>query len=839
MPSPGPTPAVTARAAALCCLLAAAALAAAARGQAPEPSPLRLGGVVPTGARTSATESWGSYGFELTNFGDTDRQARVLVFFPERPDVQYGRDVWVPAHARLSDWLLAGPATAQRSSGARDLRLLFYDRTDGAGRLLLERGGEIIHNRSVPYRKREPFTAVLLDEEAPEEPVPGALPQPDSASTEALRLVRTFRLAAGLSEYVQVVSPGPLPPAVEGLAGIDHFVLASERIADDPAGMQALRRWLEQDGTLWVMLDRVRPELLAPLLGDALDFEVVDRVSLTSFRLQAPASGRVAGEGPAQEHERPVELVRVLLPRHERPRHAINGWPAWFTRPVGRGKVVFTALGPRGWYRPRTLRDRPAPFEHYPGTPFPSEPLNVVAGQLHQPPDEGPFHADAFRAPLAGQIGYAVVSRGAVALVFGGFVAITAALGLALRRSRRPELLGWLAPAAALVAAAAFIALGESSRRAAPPTLAVAQVVEAAPGMTEAPARGLLAAYRPDSGPAEARATAGGFFQPDLTGAEGQAHRFLLTDRGTWHWENLDLPAGVRWAPFHTAVPTREPVEAVARLGPDGIEGKLTAEPFRDLADALVTTPADRNLAVRMDPDGAFRAGGEDVLPAGQFLAGAVLSDRQQRRQRLYREFLRRGATGSRDDRDLLLAWAEPADTHFELAAGARRVGTALLAVPLRLEAPAPGVRVTIPAPLVPYHRMLDGKPIRAPREARGSADMDLRFRLPAAVLPFRVEGARLAAKITAPSRRVTIAGQADGGPVELYRAESPLDPIRIDIADPRLLGLDAEGGLRLNVTVSDLLQRGNAEPVAGPAGDDRWAIEYLELEVTGRAEGE
>ena len=56
------------------------------------------------------------------------------------------------------------------------------------------------------------------------------------------------------------------------------------------------------------------------------------------------------------------------------------------------------------------------------------------------------------------------------------------ALAIVLRRSRRPELVGWLGPVAALGAAGAFLAQGEVSRRAAPPTVAALQVVEAVPG---------------------------------------------------------------------------------------------------------------------------------------------------------------------------------------------------------------------------------------------------------------------------------------------------------------------------------------------------------------------
>src|SRR5205814_80480 len=98
----------------------------------------------------------------------------------------------------------------------------------------------------------------------------------------------------------------------------------------------------------------------------------------------------------------------------------------------------------------------------------------------------------------------------------------------------------------------------------------------------------------------------------DLAGVEGQTHRLVLTDRDAWHWENLHLPAGVRFAPIRGTVPTAVPLVATARFGPDGLEGTVAAGPFRGLADALITIPEGRNLAVHFEPDGSFRAASAD-----------------------------------------------------------------------------------------------------------------------------------------------------------------------------------------------------------------------------------
>jgi hypothetical protein len=798
--------------------------------------PFRLGGVLPGGVRNSTTESWGTFDFNLTNMTDTDRQGRLLTFFTGQPDVQYGRDVWVPAHSTLSTWMLVGPAAAQDRQKSREVQVLLYERTGGQERLVPPPGQRRIRERGVLYRKREPFTSILLDHDAPQEAIFGQLPQPEAASEEIIRCVRTFRSARFLSEFVQVANPSPLPPTAEAFDGVDHFVLASGRIAGDSGGMRALRQWLERGGKVWVMLDRLDVDVLAPLLGDALDFQVVDRVSLTTIEMvEEPVPIDVAATLP-QQHERPVDFVRVVLPPGERPRHTVNGWPAWFTRRVGRGLVVVSTLGARAWYKPRGPKGPPSPYKRYPSLPLPTDALNALAAELEPAPEADPLDAEAFRPLLTDAIGYAVISRGSVALVFGAFLLGALGLGLVVRSTRRPELRGWLGPAAALGSAAVLAGLGAAARRAAAPTVAVAQVVEAVAGKEEAALHGLLASYQPDSGPADVGAAKGGLFELDMTGLEGRTRRLILTDPEAWHWENLTLPAGVRFASFRYTAPTGTPLAATAHFGPEGVEGKLVAGPFHDLADALLCPPSGRKLALHLGADGAFRAGSQDILPAGQMLPAALLSDRQQRRQELYRTFLKRPGAGRLAGRTFLLAWAEPIAMHFTLAPDAHLAGTALLVIPLRLEHSAPGGRVTIPGPLLPYRRIMDGGHLTAgesappTREATIATNMHLRFQLPTEVLPLKVERARLLAKIDAPGRRVTIAGLAEGKPVEVHRVDSPLDPIRVEISEERLLHVDAGGGLHVNVTIGS---SGNRRE--GAQGAEKWTIHYLELEVTGQ----
>ncbi len=838
----------------------------AARAQERPSAPLGVRGFGPGGLRASVADRWGAFHFTVTNHTDRDRTARVLLFHRGQPDLQYGRDVWVPARASVASWLLVGPLPPGLVPGGseapvedpehplhlREVQLLLYDRTDGTDRLILPGGGMRVRALAVHAAKPEPYTAMLLDEDPePAGPAFGRLPQPPTPRREAVRLARAFRRVRQLSDLAQPVQAGDLPAHPKALDGIDHVVLATARLAENPAGTRALRHWLEQGGRLWVMLDRVGPEALGPLLGDALDFRVVDRVGLTQFVI-----------APEQEkglHDRPVELVRVLLPAGEQAPHTVDGWPVWFTRRVGRGKVVFSALGPRGFFKPEAPRSGRAPPPITVPPPVPNAALEALSyelepppegrdpkaakgpagklnlAELRLPPEERTLRPETLRPLLTAEIGYSVLTGGTVALVFGAGLLAAVALALTLRGARRREVFGWLGPTAAVGAAAAFVALGEVSRRATPPTVAAVQIVNAGPG-PEAVVHGLLAVYRPDSGPAEFGTRRGGFFEADLRGSEGQTPRLILTDLDAWHWDNVALPAGVRFAPFRYTAPTGVPLSAVARLGPEGLEGKLTTGPFRDPADALLSMPAGRNLAIRLQPDGSFRAGTQDVLPPGDFLAGAVLTDLQQRRQKLYREFLKRPPSGHREGGPVLLAWASPVDTHFTLAPGGRTVGSALLVVPLRLERCPPGTRVTIPGPLVAVER-IEGDLSTAQLvrwEGREARDIHLRFQIPAEALPLEVERVRLVAKVDAPGRRITITGPPQAGaPVQLTQVENPLGPIRIEIADRRLLRPDERGGLHMKLTLGESSRRSGVFDTG-----ERWTIDYLELEVVGTTKG-
>jgi hypothetical protein len=125
---------------------------------------------------------------------------------------------------------------------------------------------------------------------------------------------------------------------------------------------------------------------------------------------------------------------------------------------------------------------------------------------------------------------------------------------------------------------------------------------------------------------------------------------------------------------------------------------------------------------------------------------------------------------------------------------------------------------VTVPAALIPVRRPDLGRPTL---DSAAATALVLRFQFPAAALPLEVERAVFFLKVRAPGRRV--APTAEGA--TLFATDGPAEPICVELTEPRLLRPDADGGLRLTLSITD----------AGPA-PGVWRVEELGLDLVGRA---
>lgn len=767
----------------------------------------------------------------LLNPTDGATYLAPLLHFESDPTLQYGRQFWLPPRSKRQSWVLIRLPDEPQNAQAVQTRTVLYDRTGSDESRVPGPGGQIFYDGILPLDPQDDVT-VLISDEAPGN-TEAADSEPGSLGRAAAMALRT---STGRSPRIRELNGPFLPPIVEALDRMDHLILRGDRLARDAAGLKAVRRWLHRGGRLWIMLDQVQPETVELLLGEACELEIVDRTELTQVQIEG--LGRAARDSDQQprEFEIPVEMVRVLG-RNFEAIHTVNGWPASFWQQVGAGEVLYTTLGVEAWLRPRTPRDV-LPLDSNDQVRYLArEPLAHLAKRLLNPvePVIPPLQPQDFEPYLAEQVGYEVAGRGTVAAILALFCASLVAARVVSSRRKRSDQIGWLAAAAAAFATVLLGAMGAQSRLSIPSTVAEAQIVTAVPGSAEVQASGLLMFYNQGASPARIGARRGGLFFADMSGFEGETRRMVWTDLDQWHWENLTLPAGTRLAPFEQSVPIEMPIEARAAFGPEGLNGNLAAGPLEKVGDLVLATPSGQHIAVGLDERGRFTAGPEHALAAGEFITGTILDDEQRRRQRLYAGLFEK----YRPARPTLFLWASPLETEFLYPEASRRLGSALVSVPLRFERTPSGGPVLIPAPLITYRSVQDpsGQRSLSPydnfrgqwNEHSGPSESWLRFQLPEEVLPLQVDEATVTIRIHGPAERLSIVGPIGGRMESLAVRERPVGTIRLGIEDAERLQIDDQGGLLLGLHVS-------ATPsIARSGSKDYWQIVSLHLEVTGR----
>lgn len=779
------------------------------------------------GVRVYVPGSWAMLGVSLVNPSDQAVEVLSSAYFGGQPDLQYARRLWIPARAQLKAWQPV-LVPLENSEGKDSLELKSILMTDSSREVIRTPTGAMIYDGRVGLRRDRPVMAILGD--------PDDADERDAAGAMCVVVNQNHTLAR--------LDDRRLPVDVAFLDGVDQLVIASNRVGADAAAWTAIRRWLHGGGRVWVVLDQVEPAAVALLLGDAFRCDVVDRVGLTQVEIQRVSSRDTDTASPRRAMDPPVDFVRVVT-KGFRVTHAVNGWPAALWLPAGRGQLLITTLGARGWIRPRTPAD-PRPIDGSADQlPVANEALRDLASEFcrrHERSD----HPDRLGHLVSEQIGYEVVSQGVVIAILGGFCASLVICVLWLARIGQLQRMGWIGPALAILAACPLGLAGRSARTAVPPSVAVAQLAEADPDVNELRVTGWMAFYQPDAGKPGLGAERGGVFSLDMEGLAGTTRRMVWTDFDRWHWENVALPSGVRAASFCCATATDRPIRARAAFGPEGLTGAIESGPLGKLEDPIITTGWSRNLAVRLAAGGRFVARADDVLAPGQYIQGTMLSQRQQWTQQMVGHLLDDRAVRQRHrTTPAVLARAAPVDTHLGLLEDVERLGGAMATIPLELQRPSAKTPVLIPSLFLPCRCVefphdsnlssafsnLTGEwlgPLIAPTRAL------LRFQCPAQVLPLRCRTAKLTVAIQAPSRTMTILGIEDGKVVELARVESPIGTRQFIIDRNSVLKLDREGGLRLGISVGAMQTKTASEITARG-----WKIDEVQLEVSGETGSE
>ena len=794
-------------------------------------APKQIRAAAPAGTRSYAPGQWGLVEVNVANPGNTAATALTSLLFPGDPNLQYGREMWLPPRSRRISWypVLVPPDVAVDAS-MLPYRALFIDRTGSNEAFIASHHGQMLSDGLLPLHRGR--TTCWIGEAASSD---------DGAAAAAVADTLTAaRIAAGLPRRLVQLRGLVLPTSTEMLQGIDHLALTSDRPATDAAGMQAIRGWVARGGRLWIMLDRVSPATVERLLGGACRIQEVDRVGLTEVRIEGIGEAAASSDPQPREFEAPVEMVRVLADDVEI-MHTINGWPASFRHSLGEGEVWYTTVSAEAWTRPRTSADRLPRSADDDVYWLAGAPLNYLASALMGPIERNDVPSEIWEPFLAEQIGYEITSRRSVIAFLGAFCCGLLLGAVWLGRRGRLELMGWLAPLASVAAAGMLAAVGLQNTRAVPATVAEGQFVQTLSGSPDVQVSGLLMFYHQDTAAADLGSTNGGVFVPDMSGFGGEVRRMVWTDWDRWHWENLRLPRGVRVAPFRNDIRLDSPLKVTAAFGPEGLSGTVSG-PAIDLTDVVLAAPSGGNLSVQLRPEGEFVSGPGHVLPQGKFISDRLVSDDQRRRQELYARALKSAGFEDRSGTELtLFGWADSLDLGFRHPEGVQQTGAALIAFPVQLTRTPPGTQVRIPAPLLSYRAVTapDGTPLAGPLSNRtgewseytGDSEFWLEFQLPPEVLPIELEGADLTIRITGATSRLEVLGLVQGEPETIRVWENPVGALRHGLSGA-VLDHDAAGGVLLGFRIRGVVGAADAEP---GALQSYWRIESLELEARGR----
>jgi hypothetical protein len=777
------------------------------------------------GIRRYEPGAWSMLTVTGVNHGDTDVESLASVYLDDEKRLQYARRFWIPAKSRRRTTL---PFRVSDSVSRQD------DQLEVATLVIQNAAGrEILARRQMD--SLVDVTPLIMDTEMVKTGTIFPLDSYASGTAEIdyrfyehviVRGRRLVDLSRTVIEFPSISGLNPTMPSV--LEGFDQIIIADDRVMEDTGVLVAIRKWLHQGGRVWLALDRIDASVAEALLGNAICYEEVDRVELSSYTLEDLTQADEGIRFQDFQFEEPIEFRRVLTDSAD-VHCRIDGWPAVFWQRVGDGEVLMTTLESTGFSE--CLKNNPPSC------------LRSIAERFYVMRENRPVTPQAIEPVLQEMIGYRIPSRRTVAAILGVNCVCLIAVGVWFARRRRLDRMAIIAPLLMLVSASVLIAIGSGNTRSVPSTAASVQVVRVVPETSEANVSGVALYYHQESEALDLASRQGGVIDPGPGVELAETRRFLWADDEDGRWENLTLNSGATM-PVHYRASVALPgsVHARGHFGPEGLAGRLQADGLGAVEDPVIVAPPGNPIRVSLNANGAFVSGVDDVLPRGEYLVGTLLDDEQRRRHGILRNLL--------DPRDAypfprhpsLLVWSPPVHIGLEVeAAGYENNHSALATIPLTIERTRPETSFVVPSPFVRVELATGASgtsSIFNPRkgewlESWATTATELRFFVPHQVRPCNVEKATLTAKLNIPSRTLEVSGRAGSQNIELARWRNPREVLHLDIDQAEVLQLDEEGALTLRFAVGQSESEAEGKN-AMKSRNSTWKIDYVRLDVYG-----
>ena len=776
---------------------------------------------------------WSLLSVSASNVGDA-KTVKAVAWFDTAPQLQFAREFHVPADSvRVTSVPVLIPEKPN-ANGELELKWAFIEQA-GEGEVF---GGDYAFNGNkiegqplhVPIRPRQ--TAVIFDT--------------NDQSLDVLEHVRRQLPSLFDNSSIYIHQGTSAPESDAGFDPADLVVLLSDDITRSSNSVQSLRSWVRRGGTLWLPVNVLDSETIVQIVEDAFPFTIVDRTKLTRFDLIRTQFSEHQSKSFSAVLDKGVDFIQ-LVSDESAVTHRIDGWPAAIRQSIGRGHVVLTTLGIEGWVTPPNWSSdsNALPVNDYVSTTLTRE-LSALLTKSHTDAGRQLVSVDAQLEYLQHQIGYKAPSRRLVGIVSIVYCVLLAVMGvILLRRGRAGQMLAGV-PILVLMTSGLFVVAGRAGKSADHKAVSL-EVVETQPGQDDIISDGTLLLYSTNSATTKISGSHGVTVAPSSRNASSSIARMTWTDSSEWHFDNLKVPPGTVQFDIRQAWRPSMPIEARGSFDSNGFFGTVLGLPEMAgasvrLADAIIAGPTHSSLAVSVQADGRLVADKE--LPTGEFLAAAMLSEEQARRQAVYRDALDPRILERRlFKRPTLFAWSQSIEEKFQIdGLTSDSAGGRFYAIDLELQRPTSGTAIRIPAPFLPYRTVTGGKGrgiVSAFKNSTGVwsdsnnvASATLRFQLPESLLPLVAEEVLFTIRISAPARGVEILAGVPGAFKVIDQHESPIGTFEFSVRDPDLLQIDKDGGLFMGVDIGGINIASDPEDFG--TQDRNWKIEWVQIEFTG-----
>jgi hypothetical protein len=783
----------------------------------------------PGGIRSYSAGKWGLAQVSVANRTQDDQVVKASVSVEGNDKLRFSRQVIVPAGSvRATSIPIHIPASVD---GERQVALIGrVDGDDGIQSREIEHAARILAPKSVAFIQ----DSELLSEKETEK---------IQFEYEAAIALRS---ANGLSRMMAIIDSRFLPASIEAWEGVDYAILTGRALELNPAARQALRQWIAEGGRLWIQLNQTSLDSVRLLIGSSTDIELVDRVPLNQFQFEVSNTGSQSAP-TIVDLEDPVELMRTVIDGAET-MYRINGWPALTKTSIGSGAVYLSMLEGRGWVRPRDFRDDPYQDPLYYTDFIALEPLQNFGLNFLQAPAPAPIPQSVSADYAVASIGYQVPERGLIFGILVAFCGVLATAGFTLGRFQKSEHVIWFTLIAGGVATTMIVVSGWWQKGDIPTTASSFAVVEMLPDTGESIARGLVARYSGTADPVDIRTVQHCRIDPQTPELSGKIREFEWVNATQWSWGETPLPPGIQLLNLNRFHSFRTGGWANVEFGPDGLTGRwegaiydqqesLAGDSHR-VRHGLLVFPNSPAIAVNFNPDGTLVADADDVLAPGQFFSGELLEQRQQRQAAIYQAWfsdylLRRGTSPK------LVVCSDSIPSGLQWQSDVRQLQDSLAVIPVRWLRPEVDGRLRIPGPAISVRSIaseigqssiFNNQQEQWLFPATRASVTRLRFQLPQAVLPLRVEQATIEIDCNIPSRLLEIFRVQGESRVPLFARNNATGKLTIDLVADSQIEMDSQGGIIIDFVVGQLNQDVEEATMANSA----WSIRSTMLDITG-----